>query len=170
MHRSAKWTKAKDGDQAAEVFAPGATPRRCEALGVADLLVVSGNLNLDSGNGTLLTIADLNPSPTAFMNDTTIFALINYSGSWNGGLFTHGGTVLQDGGRFTVGSQEWEIDYNRTSSAGLDNFTADYLPSSSFVAITAVPEPSTLVLLAIGTGLAGWAARRRTRGGVHLTA
>ena len=32
--------------------------------------------------------------------------------------------------------------------------TGDYLPVSSFVAITAVPEPSTLVLLGIGGILA----------------
>jgi len=67
-----------------------------------------------------------------------------------------------------VGDQQWEIDYNRTSPTGLANFTGDYLPSSSFVAITAVPEPSTVVLMVIGTGLAGWAARRRTRAGVHF--
>ena len=52
-------------------------------------------------------------------------------------------------------------DYNRTSPTGLLNFTGDYLPSSNFVAITAVPEPSTLVLMAIGAGLAAVAARRR---------
>lgn len=32
---------------------------------------------------------------------------------------------------------------------------------SNFVAITAVPEPSTLVLAALGPALAAWAARRR---------
>jgi hypothetical protein len=56
----------------------------------------------------------------------------------------------------------WEIDYNRTSATGLDNFTADYLPSSSFVTVTAVPEPGTLAL--IGIGIAGLlVARRRGR-------
>lgn len=44
------------------------------------------------------------------------------------------------------------LNHIRTSSPGLDNFTGDYLPSSSFVAVTAVPEPSTLVLVAIGKG------------------
>lgn len=63
------------------------------------------------------------------MEDTTIFAMINYSGSWNGGL----------------------------------SFAGDYLPDSSFVAITAVPEPSTLVLAAFGTALAAWAARSRRK-------
>ena len=94
------------------------------------------------------------------MEDTTIFALINYSGAWNGGLFTFGSTVLTDGAQFMVGEQQWEIDYNRTSPTGLLNFTGDYLPSSNFVAITAVPEPSTLVLAALGVCLAAWAARR----------
>ena len=46
-------------------------------------------------------------------------------------------------------------------SAGLDNFTADYLPSSSFVTVTAVPEPGTLALAALVAGLAAVAARRR---------
>ena len=127
----------------------------------ADLLVVSGDLNLDPGNASLLTLADLASSVKPFVEDTTIFALINYSGSWNGGLFTYNGNVLADGSQFTVGTQEWEIDYNRTSVTGLANFTGDYLPNSSFVTVTAVPEPSTLVLMAIGAGLAAVAGLRR---------
>ena len=92
--------------------------------------------------------------------------MINYSGSWNGGLFTYNGTPLADGSRFMVGSQQWEIDYDRTSPAGLANFTGDYLPNSSFVAITAVPEPSALVLMAIGAGLAAVGRRRLRRQGM----
>ena len=129
----------------------------------ADLLVVTGNLDLDPGNGTLLTFADVASSPQPFVKDTTIFALVNYSGSWNGGLFTYGSNVLSDGERFSVGSQVWEIDYDRTSSAGLDNFTADYLPSSSFVTVTAVPEPATLALAAIGIALAAFVTRANGR-------
>ncbi|MGA0041090.1 MAG: PEP-CTERM sorting domain-containing protein, partial [Pirellulales bacterium] len=109
----------------------------------------------------LLTFTDLANSPQPFVEDTTIFALINYSGTWNSGLFTYNGNELADGERFAVGSQLWEIDYNRTSSAGLDNFTTDYLPSSSFVTVTAVPEPATIVLLAAAAGLAALARRRR---------
>lgn len=124
-----------------------------------------GDLNLDSGNGTLLTVTDIASSVQPFVENTTIFALINYSGSWNSGLFTYGGNVLADGSQFQVGSQWWEIDYNRTSSAGIDNFTADYLPSSSFVTVTAVPEPATLTLalLGVAAGLAVAAFRRRER-------
>jgi hypothetical protein len=121
---------------------------------------VGGNLDLDPGNGTLLTFTDLNSSPAPFVEDTTIFSLINYSGSWNGGLFTYGGTPLADGSQFQAGSQWWEIDYN--SSTGGDNFTSDYLPSSSFVTVTAVPEPGTLALMSIGAGLAVIAFRRNS--------
>ena len=88
--------------------------------------------------------------------------MVNYSGSWNGGLFTYDGTVLHDGDRFkTTIDREWWIDYQ--SPTGGMNFTGDYLPSGSFVAITAVPEPSPLVLMAIGAGLMTSAARRRVR-------
>ena len=34
------------------------------------------------------------------------------------------------------------------SSAGLANFTGDHLPNSSFVAITAVPEPAAALAFA----------------------
>jgi autotransporter-associated beta strand protein len=129
----------------------------------ADLLVVSGNLNLDTGNGTILTLADLAGSPSPFVDNTTIFALINYSGTWNGGLFTYGGTPLADGGTFTAGSQQWVIDYNRASATGLANFTGDYLPSSSFVTITAVPEPSTCAMALAGLACGGYSMFRRRK-------
>jgi len=127
----------------------------------ADLLVVSGGLNLDAGNGSLLSFTDLNSSPQPFINNTTIFALINYSGSWNGGLFSYGGTPLADSSTFTVGSQQWEIDYN--SPTGGSNYTSDYLPSSNFVTVMAVPEPGTLALLAVGVGLLSALARSSRR-------
>lgn len=63
------------------------------------------------------------------------------SADWNGGPFTYNTNELADGERFLVGSQLWEIDYNRRSRTGLATFTSDYLPNGSFVAITAVPEP-----------------------------
>ena len=53
------------------------------------------------------------------------------------------------------------LNHTRTSSAGLDNFTADYLPSSSFVTVTAVPEPAAIAVTGLGAVLARFAARRR---------
>jgi autotransporter-associated beta strand protein len=123
----------------------------------ADLLVVSGNLDIAAGS--ILSFTDLASTVQPFVPTSTVFALINYSGAWNGGLFAYGGTPLADGSTFTVGSQQWIIDY--TSSTGGLNYTSDYLPSSSFVTVTAVPEPSSLILAGLGVAAAAWAARRR---------
>ena len=89
--------------------------------------------------------------------------MINYTGSWNGGLFTFGSNILADGERFMVGDQQWEIDYDRTSAAGLANFTGDYLPSSSFVTVTAVPEPSSIALALAGLACGGFSMWRRRK-------
>jgi autotransporter-associated beta strand protein len=127
----------------------------------ADLLVVSGNLTIDPG--TILTLTDLAGTPNAFVNYTTTFALINYSGTWNNGLFTYNGVGLPNGSRFFLGSQEWQIDYDRTSPTGLANYTGDYLPSSSFVTITAVPEPSTYAMALAGLACGGYSMFRRRK-------
>lgn len=121
----------------------------------------------------LLSFLDLNSSPNPFQDATTVFAMINYTGQWNGGLFTYGTNVLIDGEEFSVGGQEWKIDYDYaynpaspTTTRPL-NYQGDYLPSSGtqrFVAVTAIPEPSAFALAAIGAGLAAWAARRHRRG------
>lgn len=130
----------------------------------ADLLVVNGDLDLDPGNGTILTVTDLATAPNAFLPNTS-FALINYSGSWNGGLFTYSGTVLADGSRVTVGAHEWEIDYDLVSAAGLANFTADYLPSGRFVAFRAIPEPTTCFIALTGLACGGFSMWRRRKPG-----
>jgi autotransporter-associated beta strand protein len=131
------------------------------SLGVAaDLTVASGNL--DIGAGAILSFTDIASTVQPFVPTSTVFALINYSGAWNGGLFTYGGTPLADGSTFTAGSQQWIIDYN--SSTGGLNYTSDYLPSSSFVTVTVVPEPTSLALAAFGlAGFVAVAVRRRQR-------
>ena len=132
----------------------------------ADLLVVTGDVTITPG--TVLNFADLNASPQAFVEDTTIFAMINYTGSL-AGTFRYNGTALADGSRFTVGSQMWEIDYDYAytgSNIQPLNYSADFLPASdtqTFVTVTAVPEPSTYVMLAIAGGIAAVAARRRRK-------
>ena len=131
----------------------------------ADLLVVDGNLSITAGS--LLSFADLNQTPQPFVEDSTVFAMINYTGTWDGGQFTYGGQPLADGSRFTVGSQMWEIDYdyayNGSNTQPL-NFSGDFLPVSgtqTFVTVTAVPEPSTYLMLVIAAGMGAIAARRR---------
>jgi fibronectin-binding autotransporter adhesin len=132
----------------------------------------SGTLTLSGANtysggttiaaGTLLEFSDLAAQAQAFVEDTTVFAMINYTGAWDGGFFTSNGQTLADGSRFFVGSQQWEIDYAATSG-GL-NFTDDYV-SGSFVTITAVPEPATLALAAAASlGLAALTRRGGARG------
>jgi T5SS/PEP-CTERM-associated repeat protein/autotransporter-associated beta strand protein len=111
----------------------------------ADLLSVAGDLSLAGTVG--LTLIDLATNPAAFADGTT-FSLINYAGDWNGGLFTHGGSTLADGGIFTVGDQLWRIDYD-AAGGGL-NFAGKHLSDSQFVNIVAVPEPSSCVLLFAG--------------------
>jgi hypothetical protein len=131
----------------------------------ADLLVVNGDLNLSTNVNdlSLLSFVDIAGTPAAFTEDTTVFAMINYTGAWNTGLFSYNGAALADGSRFSVGSQLWEIDYDYVYDTASPttirpvNFRDDYAPASgtqTFVAITAVPEPATLVLLAAAAGLA----------------
>ncbi len=121
----------------------------------ADLQVISGDLSL---TGTVnLTLADLGLTPSVF-TPGTVFSLLNYSGAWNGGLFTLGGNTLADDSTFTVGLNTWQIDYNAAN--GGSNFSGQFLGGSdSFVNITAVPEPGAAILG--GIGLLALLRRRR---------
>lgn len=119
----------------------------------ADLLSIAGNLSL---SGTVdLVLLDLAVTPAAFPNGTTL-SLASYTGGWNGGLFRLGDSTLADGAAFLAGSQQWMIDYDAT--LGGANFMGDQMAGGSFVNLVAVPEPSTMAMLAVG--MASWGMLR----------
>jgi len=134
----------------------------------ADLLRVNGNVTI---SGTVsLDLVDLAASPAPFSAGTTL-SLVSYSGSWNGGLFSVGGTAVADGGSLAIGTQIWTIDYDAV--VGGSNFSSEYLPGGRFVnlRVVPVPEPTTLGLLLAGLCAAGsrrvrkMACRRPARAG-----
>lgn len=111
-----------------------------------DLLKITGNLNLSGIVG--LNLSDIASNDVAFSNGT-VFSLINYTGSWNSGLFTLGGNELADDEVFTFGLNTWQISYN--DAIGGINFSGEYAGGSdSFVNLTAIPEPGAALLGGIG--------------------
>ena len=111
----------------------------------ADLVVVNGDLNI--ANGTVsLTITDLFASGS-WVNDTK-FAMINYSGAWNGGLFSMNDDVLEDDSNIIIADGKgWRINYNDTT--GGSNYSSEQT-LSKFVTLTAVPEPTVVTLGGLG--------------------
>lgn len=121
----------------------------------ADLLLVDGGFDLA---GTVaLSLTDVAGTP-AVVTPGTIFALVNYTGAWNTGTFSFGGTPLADGDTFTAGLNDWRIDY--ASGSGGVNFSADYT-AGSFVTITAVPEPAIPLCGCVVTAVAARCFGRR---------
>ena len=121
----------------------------------SDLLKVVGNLSLV---GTVtLSLTDLAANPVVLAPNTT-FSLINYTGGWNGGLFTAAGSQIIDGGQFTAGLNTWRLEYAATT--GGSNFSG-VQTAGNFVNIVVVPEPGALALAVVGGVVAAWAARAR---------
>ena len=124
----------------------------------ADLLVVTGDIDILAG--AAIVFSDLAQSPAAFAPGA-ILSLVNYGGDWNGGFFSLNGTSLAQGSQFTTGGTVWSIDYTATSG-GL-NFQSDHI-AGQFINVTAIPEPSTYALLALGAIVwAKLASRHRLR-------
>jgi hypothetical protein len=103
-----------------------------------------------------LIVTDLGGS-LALPQGTTL-SLANYVGGQSG-VFSRGGAALAENATFTVGLNTWRINYSATESGA--NVTAP-LPSSSFVNIAVVPEPtSALYVTAFACGVAAWRRGRR---------
>jgi fibronectin-binding autotransporter adhesin len=120
----------------------------------ADLLKVSGNLTLTGS--VALSLSDLGSS--SVLPDGTVLSLVNYGGAASG-LFSYGGVTLNDNDQFTFGSNTWQIAYNSTA-AGAN--VSSPLPSGAFVNLVVVPEPSSLVLLALAAVAGGVLCLRRS--------
>ena len=111
----------------------------------ADLVHVDGNLNIANGT-TTLTLTDLAGSWN-WANDTK-FTMINYSGTWNGGLFVMNGDVLEDDSNIIIADGKgWRINYNDTT--GGSNYSSEQT-YSKFVTLTAIPEPTVVTLGGFG--------------------
>jgi autotransporter-associated beta strand protein len=82
--------------------------------------------------------------------------LISYNGTWNGGLFTYLGNLVQDDSSIVINGQQWWFNYNDTDAG--TNFTGDLGGATRFVTIT-VPEPQAALLG--GLGLLALLRRRR---------
>lgn len=121
----------------------------------ADLLKVSGDLSFT--DTVTFTLTDIAGAPSAFAPGTT-FSLINYSGTWDGGLLTYDGKTIANGGTFTAGLNTWQLEYDATS--GGSNFSGEYA-GGNFVNITVVPEPTALLSLLGGLGMLACLRRRK---------
>jgi hypothetical protein len=121
---------------------------------LADLINVGGNLDIaqeEMMDAAMLSLTDLGD---ALLESGTKFTLISYAGAWNGGTFN----MFPQMQTFMLGRNEFRIQYNDTP-AGSRNGGA----YSKAVTLTLVPEPSSLILIALGSWCAVLAMRRRNR-------
>ena len=86
-----------------------------------------------------------------------VLSLVNYGGSWNGGLLTYSGSALADEDLFTFGVNQFRIDYNSTVQGS--NVTSPV--GANFLNLVAVPEPTVTLAALASLGLAGLVFRRR---------
>jgi fibronectin-binding autotransporter adhesin len=109
----------------------------------ADLNTVAGNLSLAS---VALSASELGSGLLAY---GTKFTLINYGGTWNGGIFTG---LPNYSTSLVIGANRFYINYSDTT--GGSNFGGGSYGFGSglphYLTITAVPEASTFLTIGIG--------------------
>ena len=121
------------------------------ALGVSgDITVVTGSLSITALAN--LTLTEIGTSGAWDAGDK--ITLIGYStGIWNGGLFTYLGNTLADGSTINFSGTDWTFNYDDTAPG--DNYQSDmaaFTGSARYVTMTAaIPEPSSLALLGLGS-------------------
>jgi autotransporter-associated beta strand protein len=115
----------------------------------SDRIVIDGNLSLDSDVTLGLWDFQVNATPLEF---GTTFTFIDYSGSWNGGLFSVGDKVIADDvDSFTLGKNTYAINYN----GGVDG--------NDVQLVVVVPEPGAAATLLSGCGILLISRRRRVQ-------
>jgi fibronectin-binding autotransporter adhesin len=126
----------------------------------ADLTTVAGNLSLAT---VALSGSDLGSGLLAY---GTKFTLINYGGTWNGGIFTG---LPNYSTSLVIGANRFYINYSDTT--GGSNFGGGTYGGGSgphYVTITAVPEASTFLTIGLGGIFAFAAVRLGKRMGINV--
>jgi autotransporter-associated beta strand protein len=108
-----------------------------------DLTAVTGDLVLSLGNDAILTLVELGSGIWA--NDAKL-TLVSYTGTWNGGLFDYLGNPLGNGDTINFSGTDWVFRYDDTEHG--TNYIGD-LTGSTFVTMTAVPQPGIMSLVGV---------------------
>jgi hypothetical protein len=112
---------------------------------IANTLSIAGNLTLDDPNLIVTDLAD----PQDPVADGTTFDLIHYDGTETGEFVVNGTSIPEDG-TFTLGDNEFKVDY----AAGDPNV---------MLTAVAVPEPSAWMMVIGGVCFLAFLRRRVTR-------
>ena len=121
-------------------------------------LVSAGGLALALTNDTVLSITDLAPAAV----DAGTFTFVTYPlGTWNGGLFSVGGSAISD--------YDEALNPNSTTFAISGNtYRIDYDANGNSVVLMAVPEPGAATAFLGGLGLLLARRRRKNSGDVPM--
>lgn len=128
----------------------------------ADIVSRVNPVGLAWNNAIAAGFADANPYDGITAGQVNLWAPDAYHAS-SFGYYLHALVVFGE----ITGQSPTVLGFD-TAAADL-GFTADQaikMQGYAAAAIAAVPEPSTYLLLAVGAGVVGWAARRRRRAGL----
>jgi len=115
--------------------------------GDSDFVAVNGPFSINPSGGSTLSLSDLGSNVALPLG--TKFSFLNYTGTWNGGLFKVGANTIADDSSFIFGANRYRLDYN---------------DGGNTVSLTTVPEPTTAASLLLGLTLISCSRRvRRSR-------